>query len=152
MNQRAKTNGEATAAVLRQHAERQFHAELEALASADDKPRPPNWMLSPWAVCTYLLGGKTRGVEITPKYIGNRRLIEIAIATLATDRARCCFSACPARRRRGCPSIWRRRSAATRLNWCRERREWPKNKFATVGTTHCCWQKARAARRSCPAP
>jgi MoxR-like ATPase len=34
------------------------------------------------------LGGRTkRGVEITPKYIGNRRLIETAIATLATDRA-----------------------------------------------------------------
>src|SRR5690606_35226626 len=33
-------------------------------------------------------GGKlANGVEITPKYIGNRRLIEIAVATLATDRA-----------------------------------------------------------------
>jgi MoxR-like ATPase len=87
MNQRAKANGQATEAVLRQHAELQFHAELEALASADDKSRPPNWKLSPWAVCTYLLGGNAKGVEITPKYIGNRRLIEIAIATLATDRA-----------------------------------------------------------------
>jgi MoxR-like ATPase len=37
---------------------------------------------------TYVLGGKLdSGVEITPKYIGNRRLIEIAVATLATDRA-----------------------------------------------------------------
>ena len=43
--------------------------------------------MSPWAVATYLLGGTLdNGVEITPKYIGNRRLIEIAIATLATDR------------------------------------------------------------------
>src|SRR5262249_31620915 len=49
---------------------------------------PANWRLSPHAVVTYLMGGKTRsGVEITPKYIGNRRLIETAVATLATDRA-----------------------------------------------------------------
>jgi MoxR-like ATPase len=35
-----------------------------------------------------LLGGKLdNGFEVTPKYIGNRRLIEIAVATLATDRA-----------------------------------------------------------------
>lgn len=73
--------------VLRQHAEIQYRAELDALAKADDRPRPPNWKLSPWAVATYLLGGKAGGVEITPKYIGNRRLIEIAVATLATDRA-----------------------------------------------------------------
>lgn len=73
--------------VLRQHAEKQFANELAALAKADDRPRPPNWKLSPWAVATYLLGGKAGGVEITAKYIGKRRLIEIAIATLATDRA-----------------------------------------------------------------
>ncbi|HEV2122478.1 MAG TPA: AAA family ATPase, partial [Chloroflexota bacterium] len=36
----------------------------------------------------YALGGKLpSGVEISPKYIGNARLIEIAITTLATDRA-----------------------------------------------------------------
>ena len=73
---------------LRQHAEQQFAAELKALAKADTKPKPPNWKLSPWAVAIYLLGGKLDdGTEITPKYIGDRRLIEIAIATLATDRA-----------------------------------------------------------------
>jgi MoxR-like ATPase len=77
-----------TTNVLRAHAEQQFAAELEALAQADTHPRPPNWLLSPWAVVTYVLGGKLdSGVEITPKYIGNRRLIEIAVATLATDRA-----------------------------------------------------------------
>ena len=47
----------ATAA-LRQHAEQEFAHELEALAAADEHPRPPNWSLSPWAVRTYLLGGK----------------------------------------------------------------------------------------------
>ena len=76
------------ATVLRQHAEQQFAAELTALAEADDRPRPPNWRLSPWAVRTYLLGGKlANGFEVQPKYIGNARLIEIAVATLATDRA-----------------------------------------------------------------
>ncbi|MCB0969857.1 MAG: AAA family ATPase, partial [Ilumatobacter sp.] len=43
---------------------------------------------SPWAVRTYLLGGELPGgFVVTPKYIGNPRLIEIAVATLATDRA-----------------------------------------------------------------
>ncbi len=75
-------------AKLRLHAEQQFAAELAALAEVDDRPRPPNWKLSPWAVKTYLLGGELpNGVSIVPKYIGNERLIEIAIATLATDRA-----------------------------------------------------------------
>jgi MoxR-like ATPase len=73
---------------LRQHAEQQFAAELQALAQADTKPRPGNWKLSPWAVATYLLGGELDdGTKITPKYIGERRLIEVAVATLATDRA-----------------------------------------------------------------
>ncbi len=73
--------------VLRAHAEHQFAAELAALAVIDDKPRPPNWKLSPWAVSLYLLGGKTGETTIVPKYIGQKRVIEIAIATLATDRA-----------------------------------------------------------------
>jgi MoxR-like ATPase len=73
--------------VLRAHAEQQFADELEALAAADDRPRPPGWRLSPWAVVTYLLGGEAGDVEIAPKYIGERRLIEVAVATLATDRA-----------------------------------------------------------------
>ncbi len=73
---------------LRLHAEQQFAAELAALAEVDQKQRPPNWQLSPWAVKTYLLGGKLEnGFEVTPKYIGSERLMEIAIATLATDRA-----------------------------------------------------------------
>ena len=75
-------------AVLREHAEQQFAEELNELGRADSRPRPPNWQLSPWAVAKYLLGGKLdNGFEVTPKYIGNSRTIEIAIATLATDRA-----------------------------------------------------------------
>lgn len=75
-------------AVLRQHAEHQYAEELEQLAKADDRQRPANWKLSPWAVVTYLIGGKLdNGFEISAKYIGNRRLMEIAVATVATDRA-----------------------------------------------------------------
>jgi MoxR-like ATPase len=74
--------------VLREHAEHQFEEELEALARADTRQRPPNWKLSPWAVATYIMGGKLdNGFAVSAKYIGNRTLIEIAIATLATDRA-----------------------------------------------------------------
>jgi len=83
------TGEEATiSAILRQHAEQQYEEELAELARVDDRQRPPNWSLSPWAVRTYLLGGKLdNGFVVSPKYIGNARLIEIAIATLATDRA-----------------------------------------------------------------
>src|SRR5690242_5121074 len=82
------TTAAAVETVLRPHAEDQFAAELVALAKVDDKPRPPNWKLSPWAVVTYLVGDTLRdGTVLVPKYIGPRRLMEIAVATLATDRA-----------------------------------------------------------------
>lgn len=78
----------STAAVQRAPAERQYAAELAALAKSDDRQKPPSWKLSPWAVVTYILGGKAEdGTKIEPKYVGQRRLIEIAVATLATDRA-----------------------------------------------------------------
>lgn len=74
--------------VLRPHAEQQYAAELAALARSDDRPRPPAWNLSPWAVVTYVLGGTLKdGTAITPKYVGAQRLVEVAVATLATDRA-----------------------------------------------------------------
>lgn len=77
-----------TPTVLRPHAEVTYAEELAALASIDDRPRPENWKLSPWAVVNYIVGGKfDKGVEVEPKYIGSRRLIEIAVSTLATDRA-----------------------------------------------------------------
>ncbi|MDT4988364.1 MAG: hypothetical protein QOI74_2458 [Micromonosporaceae bacterium] len=74
--------------VQRRHAEDQYAHELAALAAGDDRARPPGWRLSPTAVATYLLGGVAGdGTPIVGKYIGSRRLIEVAIATLATDRA-----------------------------------------------------------------
>ena len=73
--------------LLRPHAEQAYAAELAALAAVDDRPRPPRWRLSPWAVVTYLLGGDAGGQPVSAKYLGPRRLVEVAVATLATDRA-----------------------------------------------------------------
>jgi len=74
--------------ILRPHAEDQYAAELKHLKKVDDRPKPTNWLLSPWAVVTYLMGGTLEdGTTIEPKYYGNRRLIEVATATLVTDRA-----------------------------------------------------------------
>lgn len=82
------SGGTADAPVLRAHAEDAYAAELAALAAADDRPRPPGWRLSPWAVTTYLVGGTLPdGTEVSAKYLGSRRLMEIAVASLATDRA-----------------------------------------------------------------
>src|SRR3712207_9304703 len=77
----------ATQTILRTHAEQQFAEELAELRRIDDRQRPPNWVLSPWAVRTYLLGGRLpNGFEVIPKYIGNARLMEIAIATRSEER------------------------------------------------------------------
>jgi MoxR-like ATPase len=86
---KAKTKNATTqTSLLREHAEQQFADELEEIAKVDKRQRPPNWKLSPWAVTTYLLGGKLENsFVVSPKYIGDRRIIEIAIATLTTDRA-----------------------------------------------------------------
>ena len=73
--------------IQRQPAETVYAADIEALAAVDDKPKPTGWALSPQAVVTYLMGGKAGDREIAAKYVGDRRLIETAVATLATDRA-----------------------------------------------------------------
>lgn len=73
---------------LREFAEEEFVGELEELRRVDGRKRPPNWCLSPYGVVMYLLGGTLEnGFEVSPKYIGDRRIIEIAVATLTTDRA-----------------------------------------------------------------
>ena len=83
-----RTGEQAGGEELRPHAEAAFADELAALAAQDDRPRPARWRLSPWAVATYLLGGTLPdGTVITPKYVGPRRIVEVAVTTLATDRA-----------------------------------------------------------------
>ena len=72
----------------RLNAEQRYAHELTALRADDDRPRPANWPLSPQRVVTYLMGGTAPdGTVISPKYVGKRRLMETAVATLATDRA-----------------------------------------------------------------
>lgn len=73
--------------VMRLPAEALYAHELAALKETDKAPRPAGWQLSPRAVLTYLTGGTAGDTVITPKYIGNNRLVEVAIATLLTDRA-----------------------------------------------------------------
>jgi MoxR-like ATPase len=74
--------------ILRPHAEEVYSDELKALAAQDKKKKPPQWLLSPRSVVTYLYGGELKdGTIISPKYFGSRRLIEVAVATLVTDRA-----------------------------------------------------------------
>jgi MoxR-like ATPase len=74
--------------ILRPYAEQTYAEELAALARIDTRPKPPNWRLSPWAARAYILGDTLEdGTKITTKYYGEQRLVEIAIATLATDRA-----------------------------------------------------------------
>ena len=74
--------------MLRLPAEITYAAELEALKAGDAGPKPKGWVLSPRAAMTYLMGGASAdGAPISAKYVGDKRLIETAIATLATDRA-----------------------------------------------------------------
>ena len=72
---------------LRQPAEILYAEELDALIKAEKNPVPDGWRMSPRSVLTYICGGKCGKLDITPKYIGHQRLVEIAISTLVTDRA-----------------------------------------------------------------
>jgi MoxR-like ATPase len=82
------THAPAADDVLRRHAEQEYAEELDALARHDARPRPPGWRLSPPAVVAYLLGTTLPdGYVVSPKYVGERRLVETAVATLCTDRA-----------------------------------------------------------------
>ena len=73
--------------MLRTPAEVLYAEEIEALTNNDRHDRPPGWKMSPRAVLSYICGGKCGSLDVTPKYIGNQRLVEIAISTLVTDRA-----------------------------------------------------------------
>jgi MoxR-like ATPase len=74
--------------IIRPHTEVLYQEELAELKAQDKAEKPENWVLSPKAVVDFIIGTKLKkGFDVSPKYIGNRRLIEIAVATLATDRA-----------------------------------------------------------------
>ena len=73
--------------VQRLTAEQLFQEEIDALIKAEKNPIPTGWKMSPKSVLTYICGGNVGKKTIVPKYIGNKRLVEIAISTLVTDRA-----------------------------------------------------------------
>ena len=134
--------------ILRAHAEQDHAAELEALARIDDRQRPPGWRLSPWAVVQYVLGGTLAdGTAIVAKYIGDRRLVEIAVATLATDRALLLLGV-PGTAKTWLSEHLRRRSAATRRSSSRARREPARTRSVTAGTTPGSCPRARAGTPS----
>lgn len=80
----AASNGKG---ILRAPAEILYATEIEALIAEDKHEKPPGWRMSPRAALTYICGGKAGKLDISPKYIGHQRLVEIAISTLVTDRA-----------------------------------------------------------------
>ncbi|HMU81921.1 MAG TPA: AAA family ATPase [Leptospiraceae bacterium] len=74
---------------VRLSAESKFEKEIQALIAGDKSEKPPGWAMTPRAAETYLMGSDkpVGGVKITPKYIGDASIIQVAIATLASDRA-----------------------------------------------------------------
>lgn len=73
--------------ILRLPAEKLYAHEIEALKKEDKDFIPTGWQMSPKSVFKFITGGVSGSVDITPKYIGNNRLVEVCIATLLTDRA-----------------------------------------------------------------
>jgi len=82
--------------ILREPCEVQYKLQLQALAQHDSDDVPFSWKLSPRSVLTYILGGddltlgkgkSKKTIKITQKFFGDRRLVERAIITLASDRA-----------------------------------------------------------------
>ncbi|MFI9011128.1 AAA family ATPase [Actinosynnema sp. NPDC053489] len=82
-------------------AEDAHREELAFLAAHDAGPRPPGWRLTPRAVVTFVMGsggeplalpkgvavdGVPSRLVISPKFVGERALVERAVVTLAGER------------------------------------------------------------------
>lgn len=78
--------------ILKPPVEILYKEELEALRQNDDGVKPKNWLLSPKAVRTFILGSsspisyKRKKVKIEKKFFGDDRLVERCIVTLAGNR------------------------------------------------------------------
>lgn len=81
---------------VREPAEVRYADQLMALIQNDQDAKPRSWKLSPRAVLTYVVGGKSLKAEIggkkvdvaiTRKFFGDDALVERAIVTLASERA-----------------------------------------------------------------
>ena len=112
---------------------------------------------------TYLLGGHAgRRFVVTPKYIGARRLIEIAVATLATDRGLLLYGV-PGTAKSWVSGIWRggqrrldaadpghrrhrRGTSALRLELCRAARDGPSEKALVPSPLMNAMRTGRIAR------
>ncbi len=71
-------------------AEQRYQEEIEALKAWDSHnrhPRPASWQLSPLAVVMFIVGGRAGDQTISAKYYGADRAVQVAVATLTTDRA-----------------------------------------------------------------
>lgn len=94
---KAAAEPKTTSDILREPAEVQYAAQLQALAQNDSDTPPSAWKLSPRAVLAYIvgsqkplkatIGGKSIEVPITRKFFGDDSLVERAIVTLASERA-----------------------------------------------------------------
>lgn len=79
-------------------AEERYAAELAFLAAYDTGPRPPGWALTPRAAVTFICGsseplrlaapvaGLPDSLEVAPKFVGERALVERCVVTLAGER------------------------------------------------------------------
>lgn len=67
-----------------------YKDELDALKNADRGRKPENWVLSPKAVRTFILGGvidtDNGKMQIKRNFYGNDALVERSIITLAGNR------------------------------------------------------------------
>lgn len=89
-------NGDSTLDQVREPAEVRHADQIEALKQNDPDTPPKPWLLSPRAVLSYIVGGKTltakidgKNVEvpITRKFFGDDAIVERSIVTLASERA-----------------------------------------------------------------
>ena len=131
MPTKKKAESGSTINVQRLPAEQLFQKEIDALIAAEKNPVPTGWRMSPKSVLTYITGGKAGRTVITPKYIGHRRLVEIAIATLVTDRALLLVG------EPGTAKSWRRLSMGILRRLSKGRRALQRSRSAIPGTMPC---------------
>lgn len=81
-----------TEKLIKPPVEIRYAGELEALRAVDTGRRPRNWLMSPRAVRTFILGSREpveyqgKSYQIQKKYFGNDALVERCIVTLAGNR------------------------------------------------------------------
>ena len=90
------------ASVQQLPAEERFAEQLAFLRAIDTSPRPPGWLLSPERVVDFLCGtrgesmrapasadlpsGLPKSMQLEPKFVGTRSLVERCVVTLAGER------------------------------------------------------------------